>query len=83
MKSYSFDVIVKDVSEPTDEHADKLFDAGCDDGTLASRDGVTWIHFDRDAPSLEDAIRSAVAQVHSTGLIVAKVELDLAAVASV
>ena len=83
MKYYEFDVILKAISEPSDEYADKLFDAGCDDGTLASRDGVTWIHFDREAPSLEEAIRSAVAQVQSTGLSVAKVELDIAAVVSV
>jgi len=83
MKTYEFDVILKDVSETTDEHADALFDAGCDDGTLASRDGTTWVHFDREAASLEEAIRSAVAQVQSAGLTAIKVELDVTAALSV
>jgi hypothetical protein len=77
VKTYEFDVILKNVAQATDEHADVLFDAGCDDGTLASRDGATWIHFDREAPSLEEAIRSAVAQVQSVGLAVSKVELNV------
>jgi hypothetical protein len=83
MKTYEFDVILKDVSEATDRDADAIFEAGCDDGTLVSRDGLTWIHFDRQAPSLEDAIREAVGQVQSAGLAVAKVELDVAAALSV
>lgn len=83
MKTYEFDVLLQGISEATDEHSDALFEAGCDDGTLVSRDGVAWIHFDRDAPSLEVAIRSAVAQVQSTGLSVLKVELDAAAAVSV
>jgi hypothetical protein len=79
MKTYEFDVVLKNVPEASDEHADALFVAGCDDGTLTSRNGTTWIHFDREAPSLEEAIRSAVAQVQSAGLTVSKVELDVAA----
>jgi hypothetical protein len=76
MKTYEFDVVLKDVSEVTDEQADRLFAAGCDDGTPAGCDGVAWIHFDREASSLEDAIRSAVAQVRAAGFLVSKVELD-------
>ena len=77
MKTYDFNVILKGVAEITDVQADGLFTAGCDDATAASRDGVAWIHFDRDAASLEEAIQSAVAQVQSAGFIVAKVELDV------
>jgi len=83
MKTYEFDVVLKGIAEVTDEHADALFDAGCDDGTLVSRDGLAWVHFDRQADSLEFAIRSAVTQVQSTGLVISKVELDVAAAVSV
>jgi hypothetical protein len=83
MKTYEFDIILKDIAELDDEHAEALFEAGCDDGTLASRDGVAWIHFDREAVSLEEAIRTAVAQVQSTGFTVVKVELDVIAALSV
>ena len=79
MKTYEFDVVLKDVSEVTDDRADALFTAGCDDGTPASCDGVAWIHFDREAMSLEEAILSAVTQVQAAGLIVLKVELEVGA----
>src|SRR5947207_12253914 len=49
MKTYEFDVVVKDASEITDDQADALFAAGCDDGTPASCNGLAWIHFDREA----------------------------------
>jgi hypothetical protein len=77
MKTYEFDVILKNVSEITDEQADVLFEAGCDDGTPASCNSQAWIHFDREDSSLEQAIRSAVAQVQSAGFTVSKVELDV------
>jgi hypothetical protein len=76
VKTYEFDVVLKGTSEVTDEQADALFAAGCDDGTPASRGGRAWVHFDREAPSLEAAISSAVTQVRSAGLAVSKVELD-------
>ena len=82
MKTYGFNVVLKNVSQVTDEQADALFAAGCDDGTPTSSEGVAWIHFDREAASLEEAIRSAVAQVQAAGLMVAKVELDADAAVS-
>ena len=78
MKNYEFDLLLKDVLEVTDDQADALFAAGCDDGTPASGNGITWVHFDREAPSLEEAIRSAIAQVQSAGFAVSKIELDVA-----
>jgi len=76
MKTYGFDVVLKDATEITDEQADGLFAAGCDDGTPTVCNGVAWIHFDREAVSLEEAIRSAVNQVQAAGFSVSKVELD-------
>jgi hypothetical protein len=78
MKMYEFDIVLRDVAEVTEDQADALFAAGCDDGTPASCNGLTWIHFDREAASLEEAIRSAVAQVRAAGLAVSKIELDAA-----
>ncbi|HTU20347.1 MAG TPA: hypothetical protein VMG10_19945 [Gemmataceae bacterium] len=76
MKTYEFDVVLKDMAEVADTQADDLFTAGCDDGTPASCAGAAWIHFDREAASLEEAISSAVAQIQAAGLRVSKVELD-------
>lgn len=77
MKTYGFDVVLKGVTEISDEAADALFDAGCDDATPSSQGGLARLHFDREGPSLEDAIRSAVAQVQSAGFTVARVEMDV------
>jgi len=82
MKTYEFDVVLDGTPEITDDQADALFAHGCDDGTPACRAGLAWVHFDREAPSLEEAIRSAVSQVRSAGLVVSKVELDVHAAAS-
>lgn len=78
MKTYEFDVFLRDIAEVNDDQADALFAAGCDDGTPASCNGAAWIHFDRQAPSLEEAIRTAVAQVQAAGFTVSKIELDAA-----
>lgn len=80
MKSYEFNVILQGIAEVTDDQADALFEAGCDDATPASCDGLAWLHFDRQSPSLEEAVRSAVSQIKDAGLAVAKVELDVASV---
>jgi hypothetical protein len=79
MKTYEFDVVLKDLPEVTEDQADRLFAAGCDDGTPANCNGLAWIHFDREAASLEEALTSAVAQVQDAGFRVSKVELDVEA----
>jgi hypothetical protein len=82
MKTYEFDVILNGVREVSDEQADALFAAGCDDGTPACSNGLAWIHFDRESASLEDAIRSAIGQIQSAGFSVLKVELDASSAVS-
>ena len=67
MKTYEFDVALKDVTEIPDELADALFSAGCSDGTPVRCNGIAWVHFDREASSLEEAIRSAGSQIHAAG----------------
>jgi hypothetical protein len=82
MKTYQFDVVLKDVAELTDDQADQLFTAACGDGTPASCEGLASVHFDRQAASLEDTISSAVAQVQAAGFSISKVELDAGAAVS-
>ncbi len=75
MKTYEFSLVLT-VSQVTDDDCDALYEAGCDDGTVVTRDGVTHIAFDREAESLEEAIRSATTQVRGAGFEVARVEMD-------
>jgi len=76
MSIHHFTVVLRDAPELTEELADRLFAAGCDDGSPGMCSGVTMIDFHREANSLEDAIRSAVANVSSAGCIAARVEID-------
>jgi hypothetical protein len=65
-----------DISDVTDDQGDALFEAGCDDGTIVSRDGEVSIRFSRESTSLELAINSAVANVQQAGFHVDHVEIN-------
>ena len=80
MKKYEFTLILKGSLELTEEIADALFEAGCDDGTPGTCNGVFSIDFHREANSLEEAIRSAIANVSSAGYEVDHVEMEARAV---
>ena len=56
--------------------ADQLFDAGCDDGTLFTREGAIFVGFAREAPTLREAVTSAIADVQSAGYRVSRVTID-------
>jgi hypothetical protein len=81
MNKYEFTLILKGSLELTEETADALFEAGCDDGTPGTCNGVFSIDFHREANSLEEAIRSAITNVNSAGFEVDRVEMEAAAVA--
>lgn len=61
----------------TDAQLDALFEAGCDDATFSSKGDLTFAAFDREAPSLLDAVLSAIADVESVApLEVLRVDPD-------
>lgn len=56
---------------------DDLFEAGCDDATFGSVDGVHYADFERQAPTFQGAVSSAVRDVESVpGLVVRRIEPD-------
>ena len=75
MKSYEFTLVLADVSDITDDQCDALFEAGCDDGTIVSRDSQVFIDFARESSSLENAINSAAGDVQRAGFQVDHVEV--------
>jgi hypothetical protein len=84
VKEHEFTVILDGISEITDEAANALYEAGCDDGSPGSCDGVVSVDFHRDAPTLESAIQSAVADIRKAGYQVQRVEIypDSSAIAA-
>ena len=75
MKEHEFTLILT-TPEKTEEDANKLYESGCSDGSISTSDGVTRIDFHRRSASLEEAIRSATADVRKAGFDVARVEMD-------
>lgn len=73
---HRFTVILDGLSEMTDTDADALYEAGCDDGSPGSREGVAFVAFDREAPSLTEAIGSAARDVRKAGFDVVRVEIE-------
>jgi hypothetical protein len=79
---YDFTVVLCRGTELTEELADALFAAGCDDGSPGSREGVVSVDFHREADSLEAAIRSAITDVQKAGCTVARLEMEPEALAA-
>jgi hypothetical protein len=57
---FDFAIIAEGPFEFTDEVANALFEAGCDDATISFRCGLLYVEFSRKAESLEMAIISAI-----------------------
>lgn len=79
MKKYEFSLILKGSPELTEEIADELFAAGCDDGTPGTSGGVFSIDFHRECDSLEAAIQSAIKNVQAAGYEVEHVQIEAGA----
>ncbi|MEX1008034.1 MAG: XRE family transcriptional regulator [Acidimicrobiia bacterium] len=74
MKTYTFRLVVADRID--DDGANRLFEAGVEDGVPESGPQGHSIGFDRESSSLQEAILSAIAEVESAGFDVLRVEPD-------
>ena len=61
MPTYQFTLIVDGPDLQDEQRIDALYESGCDDALVGRSHGVQYLDFDREAPSLEDALLSAVA----------------------
>jgi hypothetical protein len=76
MRIYSFTLVLAGVDVLTPAMGESLYEAGCDDSSPGSSDGVVTVGFDLEAESLGDAIRSAVKDVEKAGFKVSKIEVE-------
>lgn len=60
---HSFTLFIEGLDVTSDSQIDALHEAGCDDATFGSRDGVAYAIFDREARRFSDALRGAMADV--------------------
>jgi len=75
MVPYDFTLVLSKPTELTDQLVEHLYDVGCDDGSPSSRAGVVMVTLHREAESLEQAIRSGIADVQKAGCQVGRVEI--------
>ncbi len=67
MDEYQFTLVISGSVERA-ETLDGLFEAGCDDATFGTIDGVSYGDFVRRAPSFGEALRSAIDAVESVSV---------------
>ncbi len=67
-REHDFTLVLSGISELTREVQDAFFEAGCDDATLSMRCGRPFLTFSRTAPSLKDAILSAISDVKKANI---------------
>ncbi len=65
MKAHGFTLIVEGTDFLDDDTVDAVFEAGCDDATVGVSNGIPCADFDREAPSIEEAALSAIADIES------------------
>ena len=63
MPIHHFTLIVEGPDLQDDSLVDEVFEAGCGDAAIGRVDGIQYVDFDREAASLDEAIRSAVADL--------------------
>ncbi|WP_196240304.1 hypothetical protein [Alsobacter soli] len=73
MQTYNFTIIASGLGV---EDVDRLFEAGCDDATMAIQKGLVVLEFDREARTFTAALLSAIRDVRRSGAHIERVEPD-------
>ncbi len=76
MNTHEFSIIASGLDPEAEDFDSRFYDAGCDDATIAFQKGHIIVDFAREAPSLAEAIASAVAAVQKAGAKVERIEPD-------
>jgi predicted transcriptional regulator len=80
--THNFAIIVSGIDTDSSDYADRFFEAGCDDATIAVQKGLIVFDFDREARSFKGALISALACVEKAGANIERVEPDFLVSAS-
>jgi len=68
MSEFDFKLILSGITDFTDEQVDRLYDAGCDDATVAQRDGRVYMTFSRESESMASAVISAIVDIREADI---------------
>ncbi len=67
-REFDFTLLLSGISDFTDEQIESLYEAGCDDATVAQRHGRVYVTFSRHAVSAVEAIVSAIENVKKSDI---------------
>ncbi len=76
METFEFTIIATGLDPQAEDFEGRFFEAGCDDAIVSFQKGHILVDFAREAPSMEEAISSAVENVKAAGATVERVEPD-------
>jgi hypothetical protein len=65
---HEFTLVLDGISELASSIVDALFEAGCDDATISKQGGLVLMDFDRTAPTMTEAIVSAIQDVRKANI---------------
>jgi hypothetical protein len=68
LREHDFTLVLSGITELKPEVQDALFEAGCDDATPSLRCGRPFLTFSRAAPTLKDAILSAIRDIKKANI---------------
>ena len=75
LKTFNFSLVLNGVNKITTKLEDNVYNAGCDDAILHSKNGTIYLEFDREDTSLKNAIISAIQAIESIeNIVVSSIE---------
>lgn len=81
-KYYRFIFVLEDIDITDDAIVDKIYESGCNDASIESREQIVYLDFDRESETVQAAVSSAMENVSRTGIKVLRVEPGDAVTAS-
>jgi hypothetical protein len=76
MKTHEFSIVATGLDPHAVDFEARLFDAGCNDATVAFQKGTIIVDFARDADGFEAAVKGALHDVEASGATAEQVEPD-------
>ena len=76
MGTFEFLLVASGLDTERADFEDRLFEAGCDDATIAVQKGAVVFEFSRDHETFAGAVESAIVDVVSAGGLVERLEPD-------
>jgi hypothetical protein len=76
MTMFEFSIIASGLDPHADGFDDRFYNSGCDDALVSFQKGHIIVDFAREAPSIAEAVASAVENVCATGARIDRIEPD-------